>query len=309
MLKSREVLLAKIEGTYGVDSSPTQANDAVLVENLTWAFEGARMVERAPLRASIAALKPIFAGTLMQVSFDVEVKGSGAAGTAPEIGPILRACGFGETVVPATSVTYKPVSTGHESVTLYYYQDGVLHKILGARGNVSFNMEVGNVVKASFTLTGHYSATTDTAMVTPTYDSTVPVPALGLSSLQIDGYGAVIRKLSLDMGNAVSMPGDITAADGYDDIIITARKATGSIDPNAVLKATYDWLLKWQQSAAAAVATGVLGSTAGNRIALSLPAITYTEIAKADADGLTTYEVNFMCAESTGDDEVSLAFT
>ncbi|MCK7495178.1 MAG: hypothetical protein MZW92_31855 [Comamonadaceae bacterium] len=44
----------------------------------------------------------------MQLTFDVEIKGSGAAGTAPELGVLLKGCGFGETVVAVTSVTYAP---------------------------------------------------------------------------------------------------------------------------------------------------------------------------------------------------------
>ena len=80
MLVNREVILAKIEGTYGVDSVPVAASDAVLVENIGWSQEGLRMNERPAVRSSLGMLKHIFGGRMMTLTFDVEMKGSGAAG-------------------------------------------------------------------------------------------------------------------------------------------------------------------------------------------------------------------------------------
>jgi len=122
MLVNREVILAKIEGTYGVDSVPVEGTDAMLVENVSWSNEGLRMNERPAVRANIGMLQQVFGGKLFTVTFDVEMKGAGGAiDVPPEFGPLLRACGIGETITPATDVTYTPVSTGHESVTIYYF--------------------------------------------------------------------------------------------------------------------------------------------------------------------------------------------
>lgn len=308
MLTMREVLLAKAEVTYNVDPTPT-GSDAVLVEKLKWAWANVRLHERAPVKPTLAPMKPIYGGALMEVSFEVNLIGSGAAGTAPEYAPILRACGIAETVVPATSVTYKPDSSPpHDSVTLYYYQDGVLHKVTGCRGKASFNCAIGAPGKIAFTLLGHYAGQTDTALATPTYDAVVPVPFIGVP-FTVDSYGAVISKLALDPGIAVTPPDSVTATDGYGEIIITGRKPVGSFDPLAVLKATKDFLGQWQSGAALALTTGTVGSSAGNRWALSAPAITYTEAGKGDRGGITAYEMAFMCAESSGDDEWSLVLT
>jgi hypothetical protein len=46
------------------------------------------------------------------VEFDVDLVGSGTAGTAPAWGPLIQACAFAEVIVASTSVTYNPVSSG-----------------------------------------------------------------------------------------------------------------------------------------------------------------------------------------------------
>lgn len=307
MLKNREVLLAKIESTYNTDSTPA-ASDAVLVENLSWSNAGLRMNERPAVRANIGKLKKIYGGRLISITFDVEIKGSGSAGTAPEFGPLLRACGLGETVVPATSVTYAPASSSHGSCTLYLYRDGKRIIATGCRGNASFNLETGAQGKISFSMTGHVSAETDTSMVTPSYDSTVPVPVLS-AGFSWDSYAAVIAKLAFDLGNTIATPPNINAADGYAAVQITGRDVTGSFDPEDTLVATQNWVGDLVAGTSGVLTTGVIGSTAGNRYQISMPAVYIMEAAPGERDGVTTYDIAFGAAESSGDDEVSLAFT
>lgn len=308
MLKNREVLLAKAEVTYNTDPVPTAAANAILVENLGWSFVGARMAERPAIRASLGQLKPIYAGSLMQFSFDVEIKGSGAAGTAPEIGVLLQGCAMSETIVASTSVTYKPASTAHKSLTLYFHQDGLLYKLTGARGRVKAMLRVGEVGKLSFEFVGHFSGPTDVALPTPTYNATVPVPALS-AAFSIDSYSAIVTGLEFDLGNNVVTPGDIAKADGYGEIQIVQRKLTGSFDVETVLVAAHNFISKWTGGNAMALASGTVGATAGNRYAVSMPAVTYTEVGKGDKDSISTFDLSFQGAESTTDDEVSIAFT
>lgn len=154
-LTKREVILAKVETTYGQDPGLTAAADSILVENPSWSNEGARMFERPATRPTMSKLQKVFAGSLKKISFECEVKGSGTAGSAPEIGHLLRACGLSETIVGGTSVTYAPISTAFESATIYYYQDGMLRKLHGCRGTVTLKAEVGGKMMASFEITGH----------------------------------------------------------------------------------------------------------------------------------------------------------
>lgn len=307
-LVNREVILVKIETTYNTDPTPAAATDAVLVESPSWSHEGARMVERNNVKATLAKDKSVHAGNLKQVSFTVELKGSGAAGTPPEIGPLLRACGMQQSIVASTSVTYRPVSTGFESVTIWYYSDGIRHVITGARGTVSFNLEAGSFGKAEFTMTGHDGGVTDVAMVSPTYDTTVP-PALINVPFTIGSYAAAITKLAVDLSNSVAMPASMSATDGYGEIIITARDVQGSFDPAQVLAATKNYISEWKAGTTGALTTGTIGATAGNRYAVSAPVCYYREVSPADRDGLRTFEIGCGFAESSGDDEISIVFT
>lgn len=307
MLVNREVILAKIEVTYNTDPTPG-AGDAILVEEPSWGHEGLRMVERPAVRANIGMLQSIYAGRLETISFACEAKGSGTAGTAPEVGVLLRSCGFDETIVAVTSVTYAPVSTGQESCTIYYYRDGKRKIITGCRGNVTMSLEAGGIGKYNFTMTGHVAAETDTAMITPTYDSTVPVPLIGVP-FAIGGYSAVINALNFDMSNTVATPASIAAADGFGEVRVTKRDVNGSFDPEDTLVATNDWLGDFTAGTTAALDTGVIGSTAGNRYRVQMPVVYYRDVAPGDRDGVRTLDVTFGATESSGDDEVSIAYT
>jgi len=308
MLINREVLLAKIEATYNVDPIPTAALDAMLVENLSPANEGLRMTERPGVRASIGALQYVYGDTLRSISFDAELKGSGVAGTAPELGVLFRGCAFGETIAAGVSVTYAPVSTGHESLTLYYYQDGMLTKLTGARGTVSFAFEAGMPAKASFTFTGHTSTPTDVALVNPTFDTTTPEPFKG-ATFTIDSFAATIGQLSFDMSNQIAMPSDCSANDGFGEIRVTGRDVAGSIDPEKELVSVEAFEANMRNGTTMALATGVIGATTGNRYAVNMPAVYYRDLGDGDREGIRTLECSFGASEATTDDEVSIAFT
>jgi hypothetical protein len=315
MLVKREVILAKIEGTYNSDPTPTNTDNSILVEDPSWAHEGLRMIDRNPVRPNLAPLRSIYGGTLKQIKFGAELKGPGIAYSAsvrPEIDPLLRACGLSPTIVTtggSESATYKPISTAIESVTIYYYQDGTLHKLTGARGNVDFSMEAGSRVMANFTFTGHDNTVTDTSLVTPTYDSTVPPVFLSAGFFTHSDYAAIISGLKFDMGNKISTPPSVNAADGYGETRITGRSVTGSFDPENVLVATHPFIANLKAGTLDNIGTGVIAGAQYNRFAITFPAIFYRDVSPGDRDGIRTLEVPFGAVESSGDDEVSIAFT
>ena len=308
MIINRDVILVKEEVTYNTDPVPAAANDAVLVENLAWANEGLRMNERPAVRASIGQLQHVHGGMLRTVTFDVEMKGSGVAGTPPEMADLLQACGMLETLVAVTSATYTPASTGHKSVTIYYYQDGTLMKLTGCRGSVTFSLEVGAIPKASFTMTGHVGTITDAALAAPTYDSVIPAPFIN-AAFDMGGYSAIIGAWSFDMANEVSMPPDPAGTDGFGEIRIIKRDINGSLDPEHQLVATEPFDADFRAGNSMTIASGAIGATAGNILNISHPAIYYRDIAPGDRDGIRTLDLTYGATESSTDDEVSIAFT
>jgi len=83
MLVKKSVLLAKLESIYNTDPTPNASTDAVKVENLSHGPASQKMVEQANVKNTLGKEKSLFGTTLWQLSFDVLVKGSGTAGTAP----------------------------------------------------------------------------------------------------------------------------------------------------------------------------------------------------------------------------------
>lgn len=309
-----EVILLKTETTYGTDSVPAAATDALLVRtpSLNLAAEGLRMVAREALRGSLGQLQKIFGGRLARLDFECEVKGSGTAGTKPEIGSALEACGMDETVVAVTSVTYQPISTVHESVTIYYFEGGRKRHILtGCRGTVTFTLEAGGILIAKFSFVGHYTEPTDQTQPVPTYSSQVPRAGLGMA-VALNGVTAIVAKSwQWALNNVIAMPGSLAATDGYGDIIITDRDVTGEIVIESELDSVLDLELLLSGGTRFAFASGLLGSVAGNRAQITTPATsTYvTDQVLQDADGLRLRRVPLAVDDSTSDQELSVVFT
>lgn len=309
---SNEVILARTESSYGVDPTPGASTHAVLIRNANLATEGLRLTNRAAIRGSIGQLQGVFGGTLARLEFECEVKGSGAAGTAPEIGALLEACGMDETIVASTSVTYQPVSTGHESVTIYYYEGGRKRHILrGCRGNVRFVLEAGGILLAQFSFVGHHDEPTDQTQPVPTYNAQVPRAALSMA-ISLNGVTAIVaRSWQFDLNNVIAMPPSVAAADGYGDIIITGRDVKGEVVIESELDSVLDLDALLSGGTRFAFASGTLGSVAGNRVALSTPASSTYVVDRVleDADGLRLRRVPLAVDDSTSDQEISLAFT
>lgn len=309
LLSNRRVFSLKAESSYKTDSVPVASTDAILLESFNMGSEGLRLIERPSIEANIGTRQAVYGGRLISLQVSAEIKGSGTAGTPPEIGPILRACGFSETIVPATSVTYAPASTGHESFSSYIWWDGKLRKVLGIRGNCSFALNVGEKSMINANLIGHISgADTDVALPTASYHTTKPVGIMGLN-FQIDSFAAVIAAVAMDMGNTIATPPDANAATGYSQVRITKRNPTGSINPEDTLVATKDFRNLFETGASMAMQTGAIGSTAGNIINFSWPAVAFRDEGDEDRDGVAAKNMPCGFHQSSGDDEMSIEFT
>jgi hypothetical protein len=177
LLTRKAVLMAKIEGTYGTDSVPVGATDAVLARNIIPRPLQTEFVDRELVRPYLGNSERLPAARFVELEFEVEVASSGALGTAPAYGALLRACGFAQTINAGVSVVYAPVSGSFESVSIYHNQDGVRHRLLGARGTVRFVFNVRQIPVMRFRFIGLYVAVDDSALPVPTYTPwRTPVP-------------------------------------------------------------------------------------------------------------------------------------
>jgi len=204
LLLRKRLILVETESSYGSDPTPTGA-DAVLVKGLEITPQSSDVVSRDLIRPYLGASQQLLANTRVECSFSVELAGSGAAGTAPQYGKALKACGLAETVVANTSVTYDPVSASFSSVTIHYLIDGVRHKVTGCRGNVAITANVGEIPTLDFTFTGIYVAPDDSALVTPVYanqDDPLIFKNGNTSSFALLSYAGALQSFSFDLGNS-----------------------------------------------------------------------------------------------------------
>jgi hypothetical protein len=310
---SNEVILAKIETVYGTDPAPTVGANAVLVMNPGLSFEGLRMNDRPSVQANINQVQQVYGGALARLSFGCELKGSGAAGTAPEIGPLLRACAMGETIVASTSVTYKPISTTHESLTLWWYEGGrKKHVLNGARGNVRFTLVAGGLAMAEFEFVGHYIAPADVAQPAPTYNTQVPRAALNMA-ISLGGVTAmIVREWNLSLSNTIATPPSLAAADGFGEIQVTRQDVAGEITMDAELASVIDTDAQLAAGTGLTFISGTLGSVAGNRAAFtgSTNGLYWRDRTIGEADGMRTRTKPFGIKDSAaGNDAIALAFT
>ena len=307
----QEALWAAIEATYNVEEA-IAATDVLEVENLQAnPTESIRIIERNIVRSSLAPQVIQYGGSLFGFSFDVEYKGGGTAGTPSRMSRLLRACGMKETIVASTSVTHEPESDTalHDSLTFFYREGPNMRKVTGARGNAVLNVDAGGRFMFSLTFMGHISDELVEAAPAETPETTAP-PVFRGATFTAKAITTVIGKLSVDLGNTMSIAPDPNSADSFGEIRIGARKVAGSFDPEAHSIAVHDFIGDLRAATEFALATGVLGTVAGNQISVSLPRCQYVNIAPGDREALRIYEATFGAfPTSAGDDDVAFQQT
>lgn len=306
------VILAKIETTIGTDAVPVGATDALLVTNPTFTYN-INNVDRDVLRSTFGASEQLAGSRSVTMAFDVEIAGSGTAGTAPAWGKLLRACAFAEVVTAGQRVEYNPVSTGFSALTIYYYRDGVLKKSLGSMGTVQFMAEEGAIPRFRFTFTGLDGGIAAAANATPTLtawrtpqvvnnDNTGQVILGGTyaTGAITGGTAFCSRGVMFDAGNAVSFMSMLGPCSGVD---ITDRQSTGSITMD--LDAAAEVAAVTAVLANSVTSVGVShGSTAGNRVLLFAPAAQRINPQEVDSDGRAHCSFDLRLVPVSGNDEL-----
>ncbi|HND54521.1 MAG TPA: hypothetical protein PLV92_19050, partial [Pirellulaceae bacterium] len=210
---------------------------------------------------------------------------------------------------------YTPVSTSLESVSMYMYADGLLHKFLGAVGNVEFSFPVGQVPTAKFTFVAAYLAPTATSNATPTFTSwkdPVLVNDANTSDLVLGGtYSAgaisggttyVTGGLDFAMGNNLAKLELV----GAKDVALTDRSVSGTIK-TMDLSAAQEVTLHGYVTAATAQSIGILhGTTAGYKVLAFLPQARLTGMKPANVQGVWTQDVPFVSPPASGNDDARI---
>jgi hypothetical protein len=304
-------ILAKIETTYGTDAAPSGAADAILASNFSSVPLSANFIDRALVRPFLGTSDRLMGYTWKELSFDVEIAGSGAAGTAPAYGKLLRGCGFAETITAGSRVEYNPISAAFESLTLYYYDDGLLHKLLGARGTVDVKMPIGAKPIMSFKFTGMdggEAAASNPSLTLTAWQAPLAVTNVNTGQLTL---GCTYSAGALSAGTQYPSQGldaSLGAKVTYQELVgsslvnITDRDPSGKItlDLTAAQEVTLYSSIKGMTKQGLGM---VQGTVAGNKFLFFAPATQLMKPSKVDDNGrrLIGFDVDF--APSAGNDE------
>lgn len=310
------VILAKVETTAGTDAVPTGSADAVLVSNMSITPLDAQNVNRDLVRGYFGGSEQLVATASLKASFTVELAGSAAAGTAPQWGDLLLACGMAEAVLTAPDrVEYTPVSSALKTLTIYYYDDGALHKMLGCMGNCKLSAKVGERPTLTFDFIGLDGGITAASNATPTLTSWKTPPTMtnanvvDITLASTYAAGAISggteyasTGLELDLGNKVAFTPMLSAE--YVDI--TDRDVTGSmqLDLTAAEEVSFMGTVKANTTQSLAL---TIGTSTGNKILLHCPAVQLITPTKAEVNGRRLVGYGLRMVPSSGNDELRIA--
>ena len=176
-LRSKQrLVLVKTEGSnYGVDSAPTGANAILVNDDLQLSPLAGATTQRRVIRPYRGAYEAAIVNTQVGITFSVELAGSGAAGTAPAIADLLRACSTAQTIT-ATAVTGAAVAGAANSITLATGTSAVNDFYCGQIVTISSGTGAGHIG-----LITAYNGATKAATVSPITSTFVPAAASAYS--------------------------------------------------------------------------------------------------------------------------------
>jgi hypothetical protein len=309
LLLRKRLILIETESTYGTDAAPDGA-DAVLVRDLNITPQQSDVVSRDLIRPYLGASEQLLANTRVECTFSVELAGSGAAGTAPQYGKALQACGLSETISAGVSVTYAPVSASFGSVTIHYNIDGVRHKVTGARGTFTLNANVGEIPTIDFSFTGIYNAPDDSPLPAVTYanqETPLVFKNGNTDTFSLLSYSGCLQSVSMDLGNSLVYR-ELIGCDK--EVLITDRNSNGTVVVEAVTMATQDYFTAALTDGTLGNLTFQHGTTAGNIVDFASTQIDIGDVSYSDQDGIAMLNIPYTAVPSTaGNDEFSLVYT
>ncbi|WP_321944732.1 phage tail tube protein [Burkholderia cenocepacia] len=297
------VVLAALQTAVGTPAVPKSATDAILVSNPSAKAISAEYTGRDLVRPYFGSSEQLPAGAHAELDFEVEVAGSGSAGVAPAWGRLLVACNFVETVTDKVDVKYRPVSTAVQTpLTLYYYLDGLLHKLTDARGTVSWDFTVKQIPKMKFHFMGVYNPVVDSPLPADTDFSKFLRPKLAsteATTWAMHGYTGPLQALSLDLANSLTW----AALIGYEGAEINDRQPTGKITMQLGSVAEKNW---WQsvKDATTGALTITQGNVPGNIVQFDAPKVQLTDPSYSDQDKKVMLDATLTVSPALGNDEL-----
>jgi len=302
-----KAILVKPEATYGVDTTPDGATNWIEARNVVLTPMDNDKVARNIELPYLGGAGDIIVSSWTKLTFDVALAGSGTAGVAPKWAPLILACGTAETIVATTSAQYNLVSSGFGSACAYINIDGMLHKLLGGRGEVKGKLGAKGTPMLSFEFTFLYATPAPQAapaVVRTGWPIEEGVNSTNTTAASINGVPMPFSAMDWAFGNKVNrmnLPGP------QREISITDRASTSTLTVLAPDPATFN-PFPIAESAAVVPITTTHGSVAGKKVGINMQA-RIIDVGYDKIDDLLAYKLTLQPIPVVGNDEISLITT
>ena len=222
------------------------------------------------------------------LEFGCDFSGSGTANTAPPWEGLANACMRSSAVgtTPA-QVAFGIDDASEASNTFYFYMDGTLHALVGARGNMSLSAVSKDFPTLKFTFTGLFIKPKSQNHPAANFNAWQTPLKVGVenSTASLDGKAIKLISLEYDQGNQVTYQEYI----GHEEVMITDYQPSGTIVVEADSLAGFDPFTKAQSGEQ--LSFSLTHGVAGNRVQWTTDQLQLGRPTYADQDGTLTYSI------------------
>lgn len=299
------ILRARLAG----DSGNMEATDAMKVRNL----QPSRLAGDYTAQSYADGLEGADPEELFNphsaVSFETDGGWGAAAGTAPLIAPLLKACGMTEAVVADTSVSYSPTAQGTAMAALEIQHNlgGQVHNMGNCRGSLSFTANAGQRPFFGYSFMGSYVAPTAATWGVPDFSAWKDAPTAVPAAMQAFTLGGAlcVREFSFSDGRT-PMVNKWMNCGGVD---ITTRSFTGRMQveiPDLGTRALVDQCRTGVTAALTWEINRAVASEGAMRIAA--PKVQMKWAGDVDINGVMGANIDLIFLPDQGDDDLSIIF-
>lgn len=205
---------------------------------------------------------------------------------------------------------YTPVSKDFESLTFYLFYNGMLHRVTGCMGSVSFTAEAGAYAVANFTFTGQYADPDEVPLpTTAIFESTNP-RQVELAQLALGGAKRMVaQSYSVDMNVTISPRDSVSHSDGYNGVQYTSRAPQGGVNPEMYYESEQPF---WRYMAKAELLRfySRVGTEQYNQVLFMSNSAQLSGLNYANRNSNRVYDIGlrFSSDSFNGDDEMRIIF-
>lgn len=314
MLTRNKVFLYKVETTKGIDAAPVPGSDLIMPNgDLNISTPTDKDTGEGDIKGTFGPGDSVTLKQSSTLEISSRVRGLGGVGgdLVPDIHPLLIASGHsvvtaGDGTTTARTATYTPTSTSsviqNTGATGYFYEDGLLHKLIGSVNTLSFEAAMNVLMAKAAPQSGYVDPVVAALPAWSAPNGEIFRMTSALCTVTEDAGTINIGSFTLDTG--VDIQENYETGSHFFEI--ADRNPTLAIDPKAVASVA-DWTALTNSSSVALIAT--FTNNLGEALEFNVPKAEITEISTGDRAGRITRQKTFSLKETNGDDQYTIKWT